>query len=65
MLGEYSRKLVEYCASNALMKLCGDMHEKVSDGSFSRFTFDVMLAWQMPDSADEELKNVSLSDYIM
>jgi hypothetical protein len=59
VLGEYSRKLVEYCSSKALMNLCTNIHEKVTDGSFSRFTFDMMLAWQTPDSTDEELKSVS------
>ncbi|KAL3507136.1 hypothetical protein ACH5RR_032518 [Cinchona calisaya] len=53
-LDGYSRKLVEYCCSKALKNLCSNMHEKVSDGFFSRFTFDMMLAWEMPNSADEE-----------
>ncbi|KAL9230840.1 hypothetical protein vseg_006136 [Gypsophila vaccaria] len=54
-LGEYSRKLVEYCCSNALKHepYCG-REESISDSSFSRFTFDMMLAWQNPSAADEE-----------
>ncbi|XP_056688788.1 uncharacterized protein [Spinacia oleracea] len=51
-MGEYSRKLVEFCSSKALRQ--GPACESISDSSFSRFTFDMMLAWQMPSSADEE-----------
>ncbi|CDP16488.1 unnamed protein product [Coffea canephora] len=54
ILHGYSRKLVEYCCSKVLKNLCNSMHERVSDGSFSRFTFDMMLAWEMPNSTDEE-----------
>ncbi|KAL3755009.1 hypothetical protein ACJRO7_002135 [Eucalyptus globulus] len=50
----YSRKFVEFCSSKALLDLCPSIGEKISDGSFSRLTFDMMLAWEMPSSADEE-----------
>ncbi|XP_051150624.1 uncharacterized protein LOC127265021 isoform X2 [Andrographis paniculata] len=33
--------------------ICGGLDETISDGSFSRFTFDMMLAWEMPTSAQE------------
>ncbi|KAK6139753.1 hypothetical protein DH2020_026513 [Rehmannia glutinosa] len=53
-MGGYSKKLVEFCCSRALTVTCGAIDETISDGSFSRFTFDMMLAWEMPSSADEE-----------
>ncbi|KAJ6763158.1 ARGH (DUF639) [Salix purpurea] len=52
--GDYSRKLVEFCCSKALTVECPYIQEKISDGSFSRLTFDMMLAWEMPTSQDEE-----------
>ncbi|GAV91622.1 DUF639 domain-containing protein [Cephalotus follicularis] len=52
--GDYSRKFVEYCCSKAIVDMCQSIEEKIRDGSFSRFTFDMMLAWEMPSSADEE-----------
>lgn len=56
--GGYSRKLVEFCSAKALTVLCQNMEEKINDGSFSRFTFDMMVAWEMPSSADEEASTV-------
>ncbi|KAL3830151.1 hypothetical protein ACJIZ3_018953 [Penstemon smallii] len=53
-MGCYSKKLVEFCCSNALTVMCGTIDETISDGSFSRFTFDMMLAWETPSSAEEE-----------
>ncbi|KAL8259733.1 hypothetical protein R6Q59_027686 [Mikania micrantha] len=53
-LGDYSRKLVEYCASKVLNEMCRNLDEAINDGAFSRFTFDMMLAWETPDSVDEE-----------
>ncbi|KAG6437429.1 hypothetical protein SASPL_102346 [Salvia splendens] len=52
----YSKKLVEFCCSKALALMCGcgTIDETISDGSFSRLTFDMMLAWEMPSSSDEE-----------
>lgn len=63
-LGEYSRKLIEYCCSKALRQGpgCG-VEESISDSSFSRLTFDMMLAWQRPSSADEESYMVHLSSF--
>ncbi|KAG9135672.1 hypothetical protein Leryth_002409 [Lithospermum erythrorhizon] len=46
----YSRKLVEFCCSKALVDVCGSIEERISDGSFSRFTFNMMLAWETPSS---------------
>ncbi|KAF7852261.1 hypothetical protein BT93_L5399 [Corymbia citriodora subsp. variegata] len=50
----YSRKFVEFCSSKAVIDMCPNIGEKISDGSFSRLTFNMMLAWEMPSSADEE-----------
>ncbi|KAK1365849.1 hypothetical protein POM88_041410 [Heracleum sosnowskyi] len=54
--GDYSRKLVEYCSSKALNDMCSNIKELISDGNFSRLSFDMMLAWEKPSSAanDEE-----------
>lgn len=61
----YSRKFVEFCASKTLPEECKNVEEKISDGSFSRFTFDTMLAWEIPSSENEESRMVnSLSSYI-
>lgn len=57
-LGGYSRKLVEYCALKVLSEMCMNLEEVINDGSFSRLTFDLMLAWETPSSADEESHNV-------
>ncbi|XP_011094141.1 uncharacterized protein LOC105173922 isoform X1 [Sesamum indicum] len=50
----YSRKLVEFCSSKALMVMCGVIDDTITDGSFSRDTFDMMLAWETPSSEEEE-----------
>ncbi|GKF52740.1 hypothetical protein Tco_0159650, partial [Tanacetum coccineum] len=52
--GGYSRKLVEYCASKVLNEMCRNLKEEINEGRFARFTFDMMLAWETPSSADEE-----------
>ncbi|KAI9186878.1 hypothetical protein LWI28_021806 [Acer negundo] len=53
-IGGYSRKFVEYCSTKALTDMCRNIEEKMSDGSFSRITFDVMVAWEMPSCEHEE-----------
>ncbi|KAA8518372.1 hypothetical protein F0562_015745 [Nyssa sinensis] len=50
----YSRKLVEFCCSKSLSEMCCNIDETIGDGSLSRFTFDMMLAWETPASTDEE-----------
>lgn len=52
----YSRKLVEFCCSKALIEECKFIEDKITDGSFSRFTFDSMLAWDSPSSMESEGK---------
>ncbi|KAJ0013433.1 hypothetical protein Pint_20032 [Pistacia integerrima] len=58
-IGSYSRKFVEYCSAKVLTDMCQNIEEKISDGSFGRLTFDMMLAWEMPSSEDEESHAVS------
>lgn len=62
-MGCYSRKLVEFCCSRALTDVCSKLEETLVDGSFSRITFDMMLAWQMPSSADEDRHSVNVLCY--
>ncbi|KAG7033658.1 hypothetical protein SDJN02_03382, partial [Cucurbita argyrosperma subsp. argyrosperma] len=50
----YSRKFVEFCSAKALADMCRNLEEGIGNGSFSRFSFDMMLAWEMPSSEDEE-----------
>ena len=60
----YSRKFVEYCSAKAVKEFCEKVDEKIADGSFSRFTFDAMLAWEMPTSSQEEYSMVDIYIYI-
>ncbi|WCJ43582.1 hypothetical protein M5689_024314 [Euphorbia peplus] len=50
----YSRKLLEFCCSKALVEECKFIEEKIGDASFSRFTFDAMLAWKSPSASDDQ-----------
>ncbi|CAK9319728.1 unnamed protein product [Citrullus colocynthis] len=52
--GTYSRKFVEFCSVKALAVMCQNLEEGIGNGSFSRFSFDMMLAWETPSSEDEE-----------
>ncbi|KAK9079249.1 hypothetical protein SSX86_000919 [Deinandra increscens subsp. villosa] len=52
--GEYWRKLVEYCSSRTLYEICKDVDQTIKEGIFSKLTFDMMLAWEVPTSADEQ-----------
>lgn len=57
--GNYSQKLVEFCSERALISDMGNViQEKINDGSFSRFTFDLMLAWERPSYYDEDQQTV-------
>nr|XP_017250670.1 PREDICTED: uncharacterized protein LOC108221292 [Daucus carota subsp. sativus] len=58
--GDYSRKLVEFCCSRALIDMCCNIQEQISDGSFTRLSFDIMLAWENPSSTDQ--KEASFSE---
>lgn len=52
--GTYSKKFVEFCNSKVMSRVCQNMVERIKDGSFTRLTFDMMLAWQQPDANDNE-----------
>ncbi|ESQ46081.1 hypothetical protein EUTSA_v10000626mg [Eutrema salsugineum] len=53
--GTYSRKFVEFCNSKMMSRLCDqNIPERIKDGSFTRLTFDMMLAWQQPDAHDND-----------
>lgn len=56
--GSYSRKFVEFCSAKALGVTCRNLEEGICNGSFSRFSFDMMLAWEMPSSEAEESREV-------
>lgn len=58
-VGNYSRKLVEFCSLQALQIITShDIGEKINDGSLSRFTFDMMLAWETPTPSDQQVTMV-------
>lgn len=52
-MGNYSKKLVEFCCSRVLSRMCCNVEELINNGVFSQFTFDMMHAWEMPNSEDE------------
>ncbi|XP_027351133.1 uncharacterized protein LOC113862232 [Abrus precatorius] len=52
--GNYCRKLVEFCSGKVLSNMCHNIEENINDGSFSRLTYDMMLAWERPSYYDEE-----------
>lgn len=50
-VGSYAGKFVEFCSAKAVSELCqNNIQEKIADGIFTRFTFDMMLASEMPAS---------------
>ena len=60
-VGNYCKKLVEFCSGKALCEMCQDnIEEKINDGSFSRLTYDMMLAWERPSNYDEEDRAVCI-----
>lgn len=63
--GDYSRKLVEFWCSRALVDMCCNIQEQISDGSFTRFSFDMMLAWEKPCSSDDQQDSFSVCTSIM
>ncbi|KAK7315547.1 hypothetical protein VNO77_34098 [Canavalia gladiata] len=51
----YCRKLVEFCSWKAMSEMCKDnIREKISDGSFIRLTYDMMLAWERPSYNEDD-----------
>ncbi|XP_050387921.1 uncharacterized protein LOC126804378 [Argentina anserina] len=54
-VGTYTRKFLEFCSAKGVRELSqNNIEQKIADGIFSRFTFDMMLAWEIPDSAQED-----------
>ena len=59
--GTYSKKFVEFCNSKVATRVCDqNIPERIKDGSFTRLTFDMMLAWQQPDADDNESHQVPI-----
>ncbi|KAK7286573.1 hypothetical protein RJT34_21659 [Clitoria ternatea] len=52
--GNYCRKLVEFCSEKVVSEMCHNIEENINDGSFSRLTYDLMLAWARPSYYDEQ-----------
>ncbi|RZR88115.1 hypothetical protein BHM03_00015641 [Ensete ventricosum] len=53
----YARSLVEYCAYKAL-RVETQRPDHLADKGFSLLTFDIMLAWEAPDTETEFLLDV-------
>uniref|UniRef100_A0ACD5TUU6 Uncharacterized protein n=1 Tax=Avena sativa TaxID=4498 RepID=A0ACD5TUU6_AVESA len=61
-LDNYSRRLVEYCSLQALQSVTSpDLGDAIHEGSLSRFTFDMMLAWETPTPSDQQITMESIS----
>ena len=59
-LDNYSRRLVEYCSLQALQSVTSpDLGDTMHEGSLSRLTFDMMLAWETPTPSDQQTTMVS------
>ncbi|WVZ08823.1 hypothetical protein V8G54_022169 [Vigna mungo] len=54
-MGDYCKNLIEFCSGKAVNGMCHNIKENIYDGSFSRLTYDMMLAWERPSYFDEEL----------
>ncbi|KAL6645206.1 hypothetical protein ACP70R_016814 [Stipagrostis hirtigluma subsp. patula] len=58
----YSRRLVEFCSLQALQIITShDLGDKINEGSLSRFTFDMMLAWETPTPSDQQITMESIA----
>lgn len=61
----YSRRLVEFCSLQALQVITSpDLGDKIHEGSLSRFSFDMMLAWETPTPSDQQITMVGYSRYV-
>lgn len=64
--GNFCQKLVEFCSEKALISdMYNNIEEKINDGSFSRFTYDIMLAWERPSYYDEDQQTVRIITQIL
>lgn len=61
-VSSYARKFVEFCSAKAGSELCqNNIQEKIADGIFTRFTFDMMVAWEMPAASDAQHHSFTVS----
>ncbi|RDX64544.1 hypothetical protein CR513_56886 [Mucuna pruriens] len=58
-MGNYCKKLVEFCSEKAMSEMCPIIEGIINDGSFSRLTYDMMLAWERPSYYDEESAEIA------
>lgn len=58
--GRYSTMFVEFCSAKAMVQMYRNLEEGIASGSFSRLSFDMMLAWETPSSEDEESREVRI-----
>ncbi|KAM6546921.1 hypothetical protein CsatB_027657 [Cannabis sativa] len=56
----HSRGLVEYCGGKAVKEFCQKIDQTIGDGSFARFTFDLMLAWELPSQAHQQARTENI-----
>lgn len=52
--GNYCKDLVEFCSGKAVSEMCRNIEEEINNGSFSRLTYDMMLAWERPSYFDDD-----------
>ncbi|KAJ1409103.1 hypothetical protein SESBI_22994 [Sesbania bispinosa] len=51
--GNYCKNLVEFSSGKAVSEMCQNIEEGINNGTFSRLTYDMMLAWERPSYYDE------------
>ncbi|AES80902.2 DUF639 family protein [Medicago truncatula] len=52
--GNYCKNLVEFGSGKALTQMCRNIEEEINNGSFSRLSYDIMLAWERPTYYDDD-----------
>lgn len=52
-----------FCCSKALTDMCSKKRHVEINGDFIWFTFDMMLAWEIPSSTEEETHGVNVQSY--
>ncbi|TKY62873.1 hypothetical protein E2542_SST12738 [Spatholobus suberectus] len=52
-MGNYCKKLIEFCSGKVLSEMCHNIEGNINDASFSRLTYDMMLAWERHSYYDE------------
>ncbi|PHU17596.1 hypothetical protein BC332_13291 [Capsicum chinense] len=54
----YSRKLVKFCCSKALIDMYSKLEDKIENGDYIWLTIDMMLAWEIPSSGWVQVESV-------